>query len=52
MIIQIDNEKGLELLCVSHEFQKNVNKEARRENLIQIRKLQKYWGLVLLWLIS
>lgn len=33
MIIQIDNEKGLELLCVSHEFQKNVNKEARRENL-------------------
>lgn len=33
MIILIDGEKGLELLCVSHEFQKNVNKEARRENL-------------------
>ena len=33
MIILIDGEKGLELLCVSHEFQKSVNKEARRENL-------------------
>lgn len=33
MIIHIDDEKGLELLCVSHEFQKNVNKEAHRENL-------------------
>lgn len=26
MIILIDGEKGLELLCVSHEFQKSVNK--------------------------
>ncbi len=33
MIILIDGEKGLELLCVSHEFQNSVNKEARRENL-------------------
>lgn len=33
MIIHIDDERGFELLCVSHELQKNVNKELCRENL-------------------